>query len=85
MRESGETLSMEARISRGDGSEFDGLIIKFPLPNNGTTRGFVGSITMDVSELKAAEDSSRRLRDEVAHVSRAGDHGGNGGERIAWS
>ena len=70
VRERGETLSMEARIPRGDGSEFDALIIKFPLPDNDTTRGLVGSITMDVSELKAAESSSRRLRDEVAHVSR---------------
>lgn len=66
----GGVVTEERLIPRRGGDAFDALIIKFPLLADDGSVSMIGTITMDISELKAAEGKSRELQNEIAHVAR---------------
>ena len=69
--ETGETIEAEMHISRSDGTEFDRIVIKFPIKSrDGETYG-VGTVSLDISERKRMESDLWQAKMDAEATNRA--------------
>ena len=66
----GKAITRELAIPLPDRSEYDAVAVKFPVFDSAGRVSMVGTVTMDIGDLKQAENNARHLQDEIAHMSK---------------
>ena len=69
--EKGQTIESELHITRTDGSEFDRIIIKFPIKSTDGEIYGVGTVAMDISERKRMESDLWQAKMDAEAANRA--------------
>jgi len=69
--EKGQTVESELHITRSDGSEFDRIIIKFPIKSTDGEVYGVGTVALDISERKRMESDLWQAKMDAEAANRA--------------
>jgi PAS domain S-box-containing protein len=63
--ESGEVIEREVSVPRPDGAVYDRILIKFPVKSAGGSIAAIGTVAVDITDMKRIERELRDARDDL--------------------
>jgi PAS domain S-box-containing protein len=72
-RENATGIQVVETIEHADGTRHHSLISKFLIPGSGGAEGLIGSIAIDITDLKRAEDALKQRSEQLAEADRRKD------------